>query len=110
MTIDTLLEQFYSDLILVRRSSVQTAETYRISSEEFLNWLVSERIKLRDVTAQNLIYYFRMRKTSDCSELTIAKDISGIRAFGEYLVRKGYWTENHALLLDKPGRAVHHRT
>ena len=105
MTIDFLLEQFYSDLILVRRSSVQTAETYRISSEEFLNWLVSERIKLRDVTAQNLIYYFRMRKTNDCSELTIAKDISGIRAFGEYLVRKGYWTENHALLLDKPRAA-----
>ena len=102
MTIDFLLEQFYSDLILVRRCSVQTAETYRISAGEFLNWLVTEKIKLRDVSAQNLIYYFRMRKTNDCSELTISKDISGIRAFGEYLVRKGYWQDNHALLLDKP--------
>lgn len=102
MTIDILLEQFYTDLILVKRTAIQTAETYRISSEEFLNWLVLNQIKLRDVTVQNLIYYFVERKTNGCSELTISKDISGLRALGDYLVRKNYWTENQTLLLDKP--------
>ncbi len=106
MTIDGLLNQFYSDLILVKRSSVQTALTYKLSSQEFLNWLVTERIKLKDVTVQNLMYYFLKRKTDGCSEITLAKDISGVRALGDYLVRKNYWTENIALLLDRP-KAAH---
>jgi len=103
MTIPELLDQFYTDLILVKRSSVQTAQTYRTSAEEFLNWLVEQQIKLKAVTPQNLIYFLLKRKTNDeCIELTIAKDISGIRAFGEFLVRKGFWEENHALQIDRP--------
>lgn len=105
MTIPELLNQFYSDLIMVKRASEQTAVTYKISAEEFLNWLVTERIKLKNVSVQNLMYYLIKRQTDGCSELTIAKDISGIRALGDFLVRKSYWTENHALLLDKPKTA-----
>lgn len=102
MTIQDLLEQFYSDLLLVQRNSQQTAETYRISCSEFLNWLVTERIKIKEVTAQNLVYYFLKRKTDGCNELTVSKDISALRAFGDYLVRKGYWEENIVLLIEKP--------
>ena len=102
MTIEILLNQFYTDLLLVKRDSEQTAITYKISAEEFLNWLVTERIKLKDVSVQNLLYYIIKRKENGCSELTIAKDISGLRAFGEYLERKGMWRENVALELDKP--------
>ena len=105
MTIDGLLDQFYSDLNLVKRRSVQTALTYKLSSQEFLNWLVTERIKLKDVTVQNLMYYFLKRKTDGCSEITLAKDISGVRALGDYLVRKNLWVENVALLLDRPNAA-----
>ena len=97
MTKEILLNQFYTDLILVKRDSEQTAITYKISAEEFLNWLVSERIKLKDVSVQNLLYYIIKRKEDGCSELTIAKDISGLRALGEYLERKGMWSENLAL-------------
>ena len=105
MTIEILLNQFYTDLILVKRDSEQTAITYKISAGEFLNWLVTERIKLKDVSVQNLLYYIIKRKENGCSELTIAKDISGLRALGEYLERKGMWTENVALELDKPKTA-----
>ena len=105
MTIEILLNQFYTDLMLVKRDSEQTAITYKISAEEFLNWLVSERIKLKDVSVQNLLYYIIKRKEDGCSELTIAKDISGLRAFGEFLERKGMWTSNIALELDKPKAA-----
>lgn len=102
MTIQLLLDQFYSDLIMVKRDSEQTALTYKISAEEFLDWLVKEQIKLKEVSVQNLFYYLIKRKEDGCSELTIAKDIAGLRAFGEYLVRKDMWQENVALLLDKP--------
>lgn len=102
MTIEILLNQFYTDLLLVKRDSKQTAITYKISAEEFLNWLVCEKIKLKEVSVQNLLYYLIKRKEKGCSELTIAKDISGLRALGDYLVRKGMWEENTALELDKP--------
>ena len=102
MTVDELLDQFYTDLILVKRDSEQTALTYKISAQEFLNWLFNEKIKPSTVTVQQLTYYFVKRRTSGCSEITIAKDIAGIRAFGDYLVRKHIWKENIALLLEKP--------
>lgn len=102
MTIEILLNQFYSDLILVKRDSEQTAITYKISAEEFLNYLVTERVKLKDVSVKTLIDYLIKRQESGCQEMTIAKDISGIRALGDYLVRKGMWEENVALLLEKP--------
>jgi len=105
MTIELLLNQFYSDLIMVKRDSEQTAITYKISAEEFLNYLVHERIKLKEVSVQTLMYYLIKRQEAGCSELTIAKDISGIRALGEFLVRKEMWQENVALLLDKPKAA-----
>ena len=106
MTIEQLLNQFYSDLILVKRDAQKTAETYKISAENFLNWLVEERIKLADVTPQNITYFLVKRKTEGCNELTIAKDISGIRALGDFLERKEYWKENVALLLERP-KTVH---
>lgn len=105
MTIEILLNQFYMDLLLVKRDSEQTAITYKISAEEFLNWLVTEHIKLKDVSVQNLLYYIIKRKEDGCSELTIAKDISGLRALGDYLERKGMWSENPAMELDKPKAA-----
>ena len=107
MTKDIFLNQFYTDLLLVKRDSKQTAITYKISAEEFLDWLTVEKIKLKDVSVHNLLYYLIKRQTDGCSELTIAKDISGIRALGDYLVRKGMWEENVALALDKP-KAVKH--
>ena len=87
---------------MVKRDSEKTADTYKISAEEFLKWLVSERIKLKSVNVQNLMYYLLKRKTDGCSEITLAKDISGLRALGDYLVRKDLWEENYALLLDRP--------
>lgn len=102
LSIEKFLNQFYSDLILVKRNSINTAETYKISVEEFLLWLQTERIKLKDVTLQQLMYFLVKRKTDGCNELTVAKDLSGLRALGDYLVRKQIWDENKVLLLERP--------
>ncbi|MCR4899829.1 MAG: tyrosine recombinase [Treponema sp.] len=107
MTIEGLLEQFYADLILVKRAAEKTASTYKISAQEFLEWLAGEHIKLRDVTAQNLVYFLMKRKVDGNTELTLAKDISALRALGSYLVRKNYWPENYALMLDRPKAGRH---
>jgi len=107
MTIQGLLDQFYADLILVKRAAEKTAATYKISAQEFLEWLAAEQIKLRDVNAQNLIYFLMKRKVDGNAELTLAKDISALRALGSYLVRKNYWSENYALMLDRPKAGRH---
>ncbi len=97
-----LVSGFYNDLIMVSGHSVQTAETYRISVEEFIKRCDSQNLELPQVAAKDLLYYLAWRKTSGCTDLTVAKDISGLRAFGAYLVRFGVWKENEALLLDRP--------
>ena len=100
--INNFLSQFYTDLLLVERLSQNTAETYKISIEIFLNWCSAERIKLSDITIQNLMYYLIWRKTNNCSSLTISKEISALRSFGSFLQRQNIWTENLSLLLDRP--------
>lgn len=87
---------------MVSGHSVQTAETYKISVEEFIKRCDSQNLELSQVTVKDLLYYLAWRKTCGCTDLTVAKDISGLRAFGAYLVRFGVWKENEALLLDRP--------
>ena len=105
MRLDAFLDQFYADLLMAERNRQLTAMTYRISAEIFLLWCQDRHIKLSQVTSKDLIYYSVWRKTQGISEITLAKDLSGLRALGEFLVREKYWTENHALILDRPKTA-----
>ena len=103
MSIESLLLRFHSDLVSVERLSENSAQTYEECAKIFLNWLVCEEVKLADVNPQVLLSYLVWRRTEQkCDELTIAKDISGLRALGSYLVRQKMWEENHAQLLDRP--------
>lgn len=103
MTIEDLLLRFHSDMVSVERLSENSAATYEECGKIFLNWLQREQIKLAAVNPQVLISYLGWRRTEQkCDELTIAKDISGLRSLGSYLVRQKMWEENHAMLLERP--------
>ena len=103
MTIEDLLLRFHSDIVSVERLSENSASTYEECAKIFLNWLQKEEIKLAAVNPQVLVSYLIWRRTEQkCDELTIAKDISGLRALGSYLVRQGMWQENHGMLLERP--------
>ena len=103
MTIEGLLLRFHSDMVSVERLSENSASTYEECAKIFLNWLQKEEIKLAAVNPQVLISYLIWRRTEQkCDELTIAKDISGLRALGSYLLRQKMWPENHAMLLERP--------
>ena len=103
MTINDLLLRFHSDMISVERLSENSAATYEECAKIFLNWLAREQVKLAAVNPQVLLSFLMWRRTEQkCDELTIAKDISGLRALGSYLVRQKMWLENHAMLLDRP--------
>ena len=100
--LQNFLARFHTDLLLVERLSKESAETYRYEAEIFLHWLQKNKIKLVDVTVQNLVYFLAWRKTTDHAPLTLSKDISSLRSFGSYVERMGIWTENLALLIERP--------
>ncbi|MBD5440970.1 MAG: tyrosine recombinase [Treponema sp.] len=99
---EKLLRQFHANLIMVEGRAELTAQTYGTAVKEFLSWLCSKEIELESVALKDLLYYLSWRKSLGNSELTIAKDISALRAFGAFLTREGMWQENLALVLDRP--------
>lgn len=92
-------------MLTVEGKSKNTAETYLISINFFLTWLLEKNLDLESLNIQNLMKYFVSRKTQT-DENTVAKDISAIRAFGSYLVRLGVWKENLGFLLERPRKTV----
>lgn len=97
-----LLGEFYNELLYIENDSPLTAETYFVSVKEFLGYLDSCGKKLEEVTAQDLVYFTASRKTSGISELTVAKDLTALRTFGNFLADRKIWNENIALELDRP--------
>ena len=102
MTSDEALKKFYANLIMVDGRSELTAQTYKTAAKEFLGYLERQNISLREVRVKELLYYLAQRKTSGSSELTLAKDISALRALGSFLVLENVWPQNEALVLDRP--------
>ncbi len=102
MTSDEALKKFYANLIMVDGRSELTAQTYKTAAKEFLGYLERQNISLPKVTAKDLLYYLSSRKAGGCSELTLAKDISALRALGSLLVLENIWPQNEALVLDRP--------
>ena len=105
---DELLNRFYSQLLAVDRKSKLTAETYKLATEFFLCRFQSLNEQknivsiLESMSVQDIMHYLTWRKTHQIDEHTIAKDISALRAFGEYLVERKIWQENLLLLIERP--------
>ena len=100
--LEDLLQSFYADALLVDRHSKLTAQTYFFTCKEFISWIQEKDYKLAEFDAKKIFYFLVYRREKKNSELTIAKDISALRAFGSFLKNKGLWPVNYALELDKP--------
>lgn len=103
-----LLNQFLHHLLMVEHKGKLTIETYRFAITFFLEWCETKKILIEQITSKNLLYYLVYRKTpakerEGIDERTIAKEISALRAFGDFLVREKIWQENVARLLQQPG-------
>lgn len=98
---DPLLAAWRNDLLMADSKAALTADTYLIAAEQFVLWCDKKQTALSELTIQQLMLYFVDRHTA-ADELTVAKDISALRSFGAFLVRRGVWKENLALLLERP--------
>lgn len=97
-----VLEKFYANLVMVDGRAELTALTYRTAASEFLDRLEHQHLNIAEVSVRDLSDYIAWRKASGCTALTLAKDLSALRAFGAFLVRENVWAENETLLLDRP--------
>lgn len=102
-----LLSRFYSNLLAVEHKSLLSAETYIFSTEIFLTW-IEENFKedliqkLSNFVVQDIINFLTWRRSCSIDELTMAKDISALRAFGSFLVENYIWNDNIVLLIERP--------
>ena len=102
MKYDGLLREFYSEMLFIENSGELTAQTYGFSVKEFLLYAESQGIPIESCDTRTLLYYLAERKSRGVADLTVAKDLSALRAFGAFLRRKNIWAENYALEMDRP--------
>ena len=107
------VKQFYAYLITVSHKAKLSAETYALSITALYHWLktpdgAAGGFSIGDmIPVQELSRFLLWRKTEGADERTIAKDISALRAYGEFMTSLNNWTDNPSLLLEKP---KYHRT
>ena len=103
------VKQFYAYLITVSHKAKLSAETYALSITALYHWLetpdgATGGFSITDmIPVQELSRFLLWRKTEGSDERTIAKDISALRAYGDFMISLGSWTDNPAMLLEKPG-------
>lgn len=105
MKYDGLLREFYSEMLFIENSGELTAQTYGFSVKEFLLFVEGQGILLESCNTRTLLYFLADRKSRGVADLTVAKDLSALRAFGAFLRRKNIWAENYALEMDRPKTA-----
>ena len=98
----TLLRNFHDEIVLVEGHAELSAETYDSTVRHFVDWLEKNALDLHSLTEMDLVRFVVDRKTSGCDNLTVAKDVSALHAFGAFLKHSGIWTQNIALELERP--------
>jgi integrase/recombinase XerD len=99
---DSLLNVFCAELLAVNGKSHATVETYMYALNIFFFWCHERKIILRDITVNDLRYFFEQRRARGITGGTTAKILSALRSFGDFLVQKNVWKENFARLLERP--------
>jgi integrase/recombinase XerD len=99
-----LVTAFRSDFLLVNHRARLTVATYTYALDSFMDWCVAKGIEVTNVGTGDLRAYIADRRSAAevYSERTLAKDLSALRGFGDYLVRIALWPENHALQVEPP--------
>lgn len=100
-----ILGEFYDELIFIEHRGELTAQTYLSSVKEFLLFLERGSVPLETAGLRDLARYELFRKEAGIDSATIAKDLSALREFGSFLVRKKIWSANIALEMDTPKTA-----
>jgi len=101
--ISSLVLSFHDELLLVEGKAELSAQAYAQCVKDFLCYLKSKNTAIQNVDPNVISYYVTYCKTERKeSDLTIAKALSALRAFGSFLKERGIWPHNYALEVEKP--------
>lgn len=95
----------YKDFLLYEKGYLKnTYKAYTKEVEEFLNYLIeiSKIERIEQLTPDLLKDYIFWLKTKNNKPSTIARKISSVRSFLNFLKKKGYIDANFSLFFEKP--------
>lgn len=93
---------YYAKMMMVDRRERSTVETYLLDTAIFLHWCTEEGLEVKTLCHEDLIRHFEWRRDMGVVARTLARTMSSLSAFGDYLVDEGIWLENIAKQIDRP--------
>ena len=98
------VEPFEDYLLAELRLATQTAETYTREVSAFAAWVDASGLSLNTVASHHIIDYLIERQTCEdgVDQRTVAKMLSSLRSFFQYLVLEEVRNDNPALRVDMP--------
>jgi len=96
------IELFEGYLRTELRLSENTIQTYLTVCRSLVLFLKDKNIELEDVTFNEILEYFITRQLSGMSQRTVAKSVSGLRAFFRFLILENYLTINPMEWIETP--------
>ncbi len=96
------VELFEGYLRMELRLSENTIQTYLVVCNSLLCFLEERDIRLADIRFNEILEYFVSRQLAGMSQRTIAKSVSGLRAFFRFMILEGYIDANPMELVETP--------
>ncbi len=96
-----LLKEYTVYLMVARRVSAATIDTYGHAAEFFLAYLEQEKIALEDVNASHINAYINLIR-EDLSNSTLSKNISALKALFRYLRETHVIETDFFTFVDRP--------
>jgi len=102
-----ILARYCSRLLAIERRSLLTKESYRLEIKNFLEYLDSKKVLLKNTDAAFLTEYLAMRKKkNNISSRSAAKAISALRSFYRFAIDEKLVKDNPADILEIPKRKI----
>jgi tyrosine recombinase XerC len=101
--INKLIEDYLSELSSVRQFSELTINSYKIDLRQFVEFMDSINvIKAKDITEKSLRFFLVNLSKKKLSKTSIARKLSCIRSFIDFLQKNHFIDKNPALFIQSP--------
>lgn len=102
MQANTIIEQFLSELWLEKGLSNNTISSYRLDLQALVAWLAVQQKSLFSIDSIDLQTFLGERLTQGYKATSMARMLSSLRKFFQYLYREKYRPDDPSALLSSP--------
>ncbi len=96
------IEKFMNYLLIDKKYSNNTIESYKKDLYKYVNFMVSKNIELRDIKKDNIMDYIKYLKKGNINEKTISHNISVIRSYYKFLITEKYLKNSPSEFIELP--------